>query len=363
MKLQVTQENLTRALSTVARVANVRGTLPILANVLIKAEGNRLSISATNLDIAITEFCGAKILSEGSITVPARLMQDYIASLPSGVIDIELKDQKLEIKAKDYNSTIIGTEADDFPVMPAIEDGKTISLPAQSFKRALQQTAFAAASDESRPILTAVYLHSFEGNLHLAATDSHRLASKRLDAAEGDISLLLPVSAMQDVLRIIGDAVETVTVSYNEQQALFEIGDVELVARLIDGKYPDYRKLLPKSFEHTATVGRSELTQITKVASLFARESAGSVKLATYENDGELEVRSVASQIGENSSRVSGKVKGSSEITLNSKYLIDALGAFSADEITVGFNGKLEPVVLSSSKDDSYVHLVMPLKS
>jgi len=363
MKLQVTQENLTRALSTVARVANVRGTLPILANVLIKAEGNRLSISATNLDIAITEFCGAKILTEGSITVPARLMQDYIASLPAGIIDIELKDSKLDIKASDYSSTINGTEADDFPVMPAIEDGKTITIPAQLFKRALQQTAFAAATDESRPILTAVYLHSHEGNMHVAATDSHRLASKRLDAVEGDISLLLPVSAMQDVLRIISDTTESVVVSYNEQQALFEIGDVELVARLIDGTYPDYRKLLPQSFEFSANVNRSELISITKVASLFARESAGSIKLATHEDDKALEIRSVASQIGENSSRVTGEVTGSSEITLNSKYLLDALGAFGADEITIGFNGKLEPVVLSSSKDDSYVHLVMPLKS
>lgn len=363
MKLQVTQENLTRALSTVARVANARGTLPILANVLIKAEGNRLSISATNLDIAITEFCGVKIVSEGSITAPARLMQDYIASLPSGVIDIELQDAKLEIKAKDYTSTIIGTEADDFPVMPAIEDGKTISLPAQSLKRALQQVAFAAASDESRPILTAVYLHSHEGHMHVAATDSHRLASKRLDAIDGDISLLLPVSAMQDVLRIIGDGLETVTVNYNEQQAQFQIGDVELVARLIDGTYPDYRKLLPASFEYSATVSRTELVSITKVASLFARESAGSIRLATHEESGELEVRSVASQIGENSSRVAGTVAGSSEITLNSKYLLDALGAFSADQLTIGFNGKLEPVVLSSPKDDSYVHLVMPLKS
>lgn len=363
MKFQVTQENLTRALSTVARVANTRGTLPILANVLIKAEGNRLSISATNLDIAITEFCGAKITSEGSITVPARLMQDYIASLPGGVIDIELQDAKLDIKAKGYTSTIIGTEADDFPVMPAIEGGKTISLPAQSFKRALQQTAFAASSDESRPILTAVYLHSFEGKLHVAATDSHRLASRELDSIEGDISLLLPVGAMQDVLRIIGDGLETVTVNYNEQQAQFQIGDVELVARLIDGTYPDYRKLLPKEFEFSATVNRPELVSITKVASLFARESAGSIRLATHEDDKELEVRSVASQIGENSARVAGTVAGSSEITLNSKYLLDALGAFSVDEITVGFNGKLEPVVLSSAKDASYVHLVMPLKS
>jgi DNA polymerase-3 subunit beta len=174
MKLQVTQENLTRALGAVARVANSRGTLPILANVLVKTSNNRLSLSATNLDIAITQYIGAKVEEEGSITVPARLMQEFIGSLPSGVINLELDDTKLKISTDQYHSTVNGIVADDFPVMPAITGGKSLVLDGPKLKKGLQQVVLAASNDESRPVLTGVLIHGFEGKLYLAATDSYR---------------------------------------------------------------------------------------------------------------------------------------------------------------------------------------------
>src|SRR5882757_4666734 len=176
MNLQVTQENLNRALGTVARVANTRGTLPVLANVLIKTTSNRLSLSATNLDIAITHYIGGKVAEEGSITVPARLMQDFIGSLPNGVIDLELDETKLKISTDQYQSTVNGIMADDFPVMPAISKGKSWSVNGGLFKKGLQQVVFAASSDESRPVLTGVRIQCSNGKLYLAATDSYRLA-------------------------------------------------------------------------------------------------------------------------------------------------------------------------------------------
>src|SRR5438270_12884098 len=154
MKLQVTRENLNRALNSVARVANSRGTLPILANVLVRTSSNRLSLSATNLDIAITHFIGAKVSNEGSITVPARLMQDFVGSLTDGVINLELKDTKLHVNTDQYKSVVNGIVADDFPAMPAIADGKKWTIGSLAFKKALQQVAFAASSDETRPVLT-----------------------------------------------------------------------------------------------------------------------------------------------------------------------------------------------------------------
>jgi DNA polymerase-3 subunit beta len=163
MELQVTQENLNKALGTVARVASARNTLPILANVLIRTESNRLSISATNLDIAITEQIGAKVSAEGAITVPARLMQDFIGSLPSGVIKLKLEENKLHITTDQYQSVVNGVMADDFPVMPAIESGKSWSIAGPILKKALQQVIIAASSDESRPVLTGVLLHVEEG--------------------------------------------------------------------------------------------------------------------------------------------------------------------------------------------------------
>lgn len=363
MKVQVTQENLNKALNSVARVANSRNALPILSNVLLKTTSGRLSLSATNLDIAITHYIGAKVDEEGSITVPARLMQDFVGSLPGGVIDLDLLETKLKVTTEQYKSTVNGIMADDFPVMPAIEDGTTWSLPAAQFKRALQQVIFAASNDESRPVLTGVFMHTVDGQLYIASTDSYRLAEKNLGENANEISLLVPATAMQDLLRIIGDGEGELTVTHNDQQVLFQVGDIELLARLVEGQYPPYRKLIPSDFTTEITLKRAELVNITKVSSLFARETAGSVTLEVDEVAGTISIRSIASQLGENTATAAGAVRGSGSITLNSRYLLDGLNAFSGDEITFGFNGKLEPTLLRNPASADYVHIVMPLKS
>jgi len=364
MKLQVTQENLNKALSSVSRVASSRSALPILANVLLKTTNNRLCIVATNLDIAITYYVGTKLKEEGSITVPARLMQDFVSSLPIGVIDLSLDDYKLHISAGQYTSTINGISAEEYPDMPKVENGSQWTIAASDLKKALQQVVIAASGDETRPVLTGVYIWSDpDGALCIAATDSHRLAEKTLKQKSDGVNLLVPVSAMQDLLRLIGDYNGDITVTHDDQQVLFEAGDAQLMARLIDGKYPDYKKLIPAEFATSITLPRADLLNVTKVSSLFARESAGSVTLTVDEEKQELSITSVASQLGENTSTASGKVVGGGSITLNSRYLLDALQVFGGEQITFGFNGKLEPVLLSDPDDSDYIHIIMPLKS
>lgn len=363
MKLQVTQANLNKALSSVARVANTRGTLPILANVLIRTSKNRLSISATNLDIAITHFIGAKVSEEGSITVPARLMQDFVGSLPDGVIDLDLEETKLHVSTDQYKSVVNGIVADDFPVMPSMSDGNSWAVDAATFKKALSQVVFAASSDETRPILTSVLLQSINKELVMAATDSYRLAEKKLGKVSKDIKVLIPASAMQDLLRVLGDDVEEVQIKNDQQQVQFKVGDIELVSRQIDGNYPEYQNLIPKSFATSAVLKRADLLNVTKVSSLFARESAGSVTIALDERAQNLSIRSVASQLGENTATATAKVKGTGSITLNSRYLLDALNAMHGDEVGFSFNGKLEPTLLSDPKSPDYKHIIMPLKS
>lgn len=363
MKLQVTQENLNHALNSVARVANTRGTLPILANVLIKTSNNRLSLSATNLDIAITHYIGAKVSKEGSITVPARLMQDFVGSLPDGVINLDLQETKLHVTTDQYQSVVNGIVADDFPVMPAITTGKKWSLSAALFKKALQQVVFAASADETRPVLTGILLQTDGGNLNMAATDSYRLAEKSLGKNKEETHLLIPASAMQDLLRVLPDSDEPIKITHDEQQVLFQVGDIELVTRLLDGKYPDYQKLIPKTFAAKATLKKADLINVTKVSSLFARESAGSVTIELDDTEGKLSIRSVASQLGENTATATAKVKGSGSITLNSRYLLDALGALDGEDVVFGFNGKLEPTLLHDPTNDDYRHIIMPLKS
>jgi DNA polymerase-3 subunit beta len=363
MKLQVTQENLSKALGTVSRVASGRNTLPILSNVLLKAESNRLSIAATNLDIAITHFVGSKITEEGSITVPARLMQDFVSSLPSGVIDLDLDEHKLHITTNQYQSVINGVTAEEFPVMPAITKGTSWSIASSVLRHGLQQVIIAASSDETRPTLTGVYFHIYEGRLYIVATDSYRLSEKELIKSDKDISLLIPASAMHDLLRILPDNDNEITVTHDDQQVLFTTGDIELVTRLIEGKYPDYRKLIPESFEVVVQVPRAELVNITKVSSLFARESAGSITLDANDKDQTVSIRSIASQLGENTASAKGSIKGSGSITLNSRYLLDALSVFNGEDINFCFNGKLDACVLRDTKAPDYLHLIMPLKS
>lgn len=363
MKLQVTQENLSKALNSVARVANTRGTLPILANVVLRTVGTRLTIAATNLDIAITHYIGSKVSEEGSITVPARLMQDFVSSLPSGVIELKLEDYKLHITTDQYNSVINGISAEEFPVMPAISEGKTWRVATKELKKALQQVLVAASSDEARPVLTGIYFHMIDGKLFMAATDSYRLAEKELMTLNEDVSLLIPASAMQDLLRLLGDGDDEVEITNDDQQVLFKVGEVELVARLIEGKYPDYRKLVPSVFTTEAKLKRADFVNITKVSSLFARESAGSVTIQVDAEKKEVSIRSIASQLGENTASAVAEVTAEGSITLNSRYLLDALGTLSGDEVKLCFNGKLEPCVLKEAGGDGYTHVIMPLKS
>jgi DNA polymerase-3 subunit beta len=363
MKLQVTQENLNKALNSVARVANTRSTLPILANVMLRTVGNRLSVAATNLDIAINYFIGSKITKEGGITVPARLMQDFVSSLPSGVIDLELDEHKLHIKTSTYKSVINGVAVEEFPVMPSISKGQTIKLPTLAFKTALQQVLFAASNDEARPILTGISLHNSGGHLYMAATDSYRLAEKKIAPTKEEINLLIPASALQDLQRVLGDDDSQTSITYDGQQVLFKFDDVELVARLIEGNYPDYRKLIPAKFAVTATVDRSEMLNITKVSALFARENAGSITIKVDDADKSVSIHSVASQLGENTASTTGEVSGGGTITLNSRYLLEALQVFDSQKVNLCFNGKLEASVLKEPDNNDYTHLIMPLKS
>lgn len=365
MKLTVTQENLSRALSTVSRTASSRSSLPILSNVLLRTIDNQLYIAATNLDVAISETIGAKIKKEGAITVPARLLQDYVASLPSSTLTLEAEGNKLLLTTDHHSSSINGASADDFPAMPHIDDGKRLELSVSKFKETLQQVLFAASSDDARPVLTGLYIHDRDGYLYAVATDSYRLAEKKLMKHDGNdpVALLLPASSLQELLRIMKDDGGMATITYDEQQAVFIVGSVELVTRLIEGSYPDYRRLLPQKFEVTAELERTDLLEITKVSSLFAREAAGGVTVHIDDDTGEVSIRSIASQVGENNAVAKGVVHGEATITMNSRYILDALGAFHGTKISVNVNGKLDPCILRDPTDDSYLHVVMPVKS
>lgn len=366
MELTVTQENLARALASSSRVASSRTQLPILNNILLRTDGHRLMIAATNLEIATSQLIGAKIINEGAITIPARLITEFVSSLPKTTVTLKVEGSHLHITADGYNSTINGTVADDFPELPTINDKTAVSyaITTSDLKQAITQTVLTASSDTTRPVLTGVYWHSHDGALYLASTDGYRLSEKRLVETASEVAAIIPTSSLQEVLRGINDDIAEVEVLFDETQVRFRLNDAEITSRLIDGNFPDYRQLIPATSESTITIPRSEFSQITKVAGLFARQSGGSVTVTADAEKSVLSLHSVASELGENTSEAAADVSADGQVTLNSRYLIEALGVIDSDTVIFRFSGKLSPCVLSSDKKDGdYQHVIMPLKS
>lgn len=366
MELSVTQENLSRALGIVGRVASNRTGLPILSNVLLRTEGNRLLVAATNLEIAATYYVGAKVTKQGSLTLPARLVSEFIASLPKGTIEISSKGTSMTISSGNFSSNLTGVDAAEFPELPSIEekDAVAYTITTEDFKQSVSQTIITASSDTSRPVLTGVYWHSLDGDLYLAGTDGYRLAERKLMKSRSTIEAIVPTSSLQEALRTIGDGISEVETLFDNTQVRFRVGDAEITSRLIDGNYPDYRQLIPKNSETKVTVPTDEFTRIVKIAGLFSRDSGGSITLTADKATQQLRIHSIASELGENTSSADAKVTSDGQVTLNSRYVSEALSVIDSDTIEFRFSGKLSPCVLTATKKDSnYTHIIMPLKS
>ena len=366
MEITVTQENFARALTAVGRVASNKTQLPILNNILLRTDGNRLLIAATNLEIATTQYIGAKVVKPGAITIPARLISEFISSLPKKSIELKVTGDNLHIKSDKYTSVINGVIADDFPELPTINEKSSIqySIKTEDFKQAVSQTIITTSGDSTRPVLTGVYWHSHEGWLTLAATDGYRLSERKLVQTKSDVSAIIPTQTLQEVLRTIVDGDDEVDVLFDETQVRFRINDAEIISRLIDGNFPDYRQLVPKQSDTVVVIAKSDFTRVTKIAGLFARESGGSVTLTADAEKKSLSIHSIASQLGENTSEATAEVTGDGQITLNSRYLTEALSVVDGDQVSFSFSGKLAPCVLASTeKNTNYYHIIMPLKS
>lgn len=366
MELTVTQENLARALSGVGRIASNKTGLPILNNILLRTDGNRLLVAATNLEIATAYHIGSKIITPGAITIPARLINEFISSLPSGTVELKVTDSHLSITAGRYSSIINGMPADDFPELPTIDEKASVlyKIGTADFKQAVSQTIITAGTDSTRPILTGVYWHIVDGSLYLAATDGYRLSERNLMPSEGDLASIIPASTLQEVLRTLTDEIDEIEMLFDETQVRFRMNGVEVTSRLIDGKYPDYRQLIPASSESSVVINTTEFTRVTKIAGLFARSSGGSITLTADSEKQTLSLHSVASELGENTSSAEAKVTGDGQVTLNSRYVSDALSVIGADTVEFRFSGKLAPCVLIPIGDVAqYTHIIMPLKS
>lgn len=367
MKIEIPQSKLAKALNNVSRVAmGARATLPILSNVLIRVGEKEVTLTTTNLDMMVVDYLEVSKSEEGAITVPARLIADFVSNLPrSETVEIATEENRVIIQAGEYNSVINGASASEYPDLPGFDEEKMVKfeLPATDFKEGLSQVMVAASNDMARPALTGVYFNTSEGSLYVAATDGYRLAERKLvEKVEAEVVAIVPAVSLQEVLRSLDDKVEKIEVLFDETQVRFRLGEVEVTSKLVDGSFPDYRQLIPKETDIKIELKRDELTRITKLAALFAKEAGGSIVCRTVADAEIFSVASVANEFGENNSDIKVKVEKDGRITLNSRFLLDALNAVGGTEIEFGFSNKLDPVVLRAKDVENYVHIVMPLK-
>jgi DNA polymerase-3 subunit beta len=369
VKLSVMQENLARGLSVVSRAVSNR-SLPVLTNVLLKTEDGGLKLTATNLEIGITYWVPGKIETDGATSVPARLLTDLVNSLPGGEpIILELGDgETLHIQAGRYESNIKGIPAEDFPTVQTAGERPITRVAQKILRQALDETAFAAASDEARPILTGV-LAKFEGDqLTLAAADNYRIAVKTitvLDPVE-ETSVVIPARALTELSRILADVDDPVSIvlAHSRNQLLFHVEGIDLVTRLIDGQYPNYQSVLPATHATRAVLDREELLRAVRPAALIAHESANIVKLGVgLEGDPAITV-SANAEVGDHIGRVEAAVEGDgTTIAFNARFLADVLTNVDAEQFALELNGPLSPGVFRPIGDDRYVHVVMPLRT
>ncbi len=374
MKVSVLQENLARALSMVARGVATRSTLPILANVLVRTDSGRLKLTTTNLEIGVNAWIGAKVEDEGGVTVPAKLFSDFVNSLPNEEVNLALevrtKTLKVRTKSGAYEASIKGIDAEEFPPIPTIPDRPSTRIAQSVLKRMVNEVAFVAATDDSRPVLTGV-LTRFEGDeLTLVAADPYRLGIRRgplLAKVDPHIEVIIPARSLFELARVLGDddSPVDIAVTQNKSQVIFRAGDVDLVTRLIEGQFPNYRQVIPTSFTTRVVVEREELLKATKLASYFARDAANIVRLQVNPDHGEspLVVSATASEIGDNVSRVEASVEGNGmQIAFNARFLGEALASLNAPEVALELGGPLAPGVLKIVGEDTYLHVVMPLR-
>lgn len=370
MKLVVFQENLSKAFNTAGRFVSSKAQLPVLQNFLLEVDSNILKISATNLETGICLSLPVKVEKPGSICVPARVLSEFVSSLPASKIELSVKGNKLKVSSPNYSSEFLGVSADEFPPMPQKAKEKDILFETDSFLSAIDKVVFSASSDEGRPVLTGVLFVVRDNKLLLVATDGYRLSLKTLTetvstAEELKKGLIIPAKTLSELSRIISDmeTEEKISLNINRKasQLIFSISGIEIISRLIEGEYPDFEKIIPKANKTKVSLDSQEFLRAVKIASIFARENANIVKLAFVKD--EVEIASNTSQVGSNKNKFSVKIEGpDGEIAFNCRYLLDFLSTSKGETVNFEMDQSLFPGVFTFPDDKNYCHIIMPVK-
>jgi DNA polymerase-3 subunit beta len=371
MKVSCSQEDLSKGLAVVGRAVATRAVLPITNNVLLATEGSQLRLAATNLEIAITCWIGATVEEEGTITIPARLVSDFVNSLPNELIEMCLSpdSHSVELTCARYDAHIGGLDAADFPPIPTIDEGLTVTIQPDELRQAITQVVFAAASEESRPVLTGIHAEFDGDELTLAAADGFRLAVRKLPLAtpvDQKTAIIIPARALAELSRLISDQEEPVELTINPKrsQVMFRLRNVEIVSQLIQGTFPNFAQLIPQSYTTRAVVKLSPFLSATRSASIFARDGSGIVRLQIMPGDGagKIAIFARAEEVGDNLGEIDATVEGEeAKIAFNSRYLVDVLGVLTEEEVALEATTSSSPGVMRPVGKDNYLHVIMPM--
>ena len=371
MKFSILQENLNKGLNTTNRFIASKAQLPILNNILIKTDQGRIKLSATNLEIGINLWLGAKIQKEGEICVPAKILTEYITSLPPQKINLENKKNLLEVNSDSYNANFVSLPSVEFPIIPTLKNKPEISLSLKDLSKSISQVAFASTQDEGRPVLTGVLIKTTKDGLILVATDGYRLSLKEIKGIKGleklskHKEILIPSRALIEVGKIIGENKEDndlgMSISKENNQVIFSTPNVEVISRLIEGKFPDFERIIPNKNTTKITIDTESFFQAVKSASIFARESSNIIQFEI--NNSQMEIISNSPQVGENKIKLEVKTEGKGgKIAFNSRYLLDLLNNLNSELLTFEMSSSLNPGVFKPADDKSYLHIIMPIR-
>jgi DNA polymerase-3 subunit beta len=365
MNISILQENLLKALTRTGRIVSQKAQLPIMQNVLLVTEESRLRVVATNLETTEVVWAGAKVEKDGGICVSSRLLTDLILSLPQDTVQLVAKEGSLHIRCRGVNATIPGVPASEFPPVSFLKKKTGMKLDKNTFLEALTGVLFAAATDEGRPLLTGVKIVKQDGNALFAATDGYRLSIKKIKStALGDLNLVIPARALSEVVKVSQEEKEVSSVEMAETpegQLVFSVGDTEIHTRPIAGEYPNIEKIIPVTHNTRVLVDKMNLLRAVKSASIFARDNANILRLH-IENQ-KIIVSANTPQVGENHVEVEAKVDGEGgDIAFNSRFLLEFLNGFAGEELLFEMTGALNPGVFKPVKDETYTHIIMPVR-
>jgi DNA polymerase III subunit beta len=378
MKLECLQENLAEGLAVVGRVVPTKSTLPVLSNVLLATREGELRLAATNLELAVAHRVPASVGRAGEITLPARLLADYVALLDHGqkvALDLNEKTHKVHLACGRYEANIAGIDAGDFPPIPSVSGGATFNMPAAGLKEAINQVVFAAAPDDTRPVLAGVLLRLGAGSLTLAAADGFRLAVRTVEVPDGapDLQMIVPARTLAEVARLLpSDEAEEVTISTTPggNQVYFAFGKTEVTSRLIDGQFPDYQRIIPTEAKTSVVLSTTDFLRATRAAAVFARDNSNIVRLectpSKEEADlalGSVLVKSTSAEMGDNEGHLDASISGDeAQIAFNGRYLRDALEAIESQQVTLQITGPSSPGIIKPvGEPNGYLHVIMPM--